>query len=53
MATNDLCSLLSTDVKIDEVSEQKICTAVLKQLGRNMYVLDIANFVLYNLINCC
>lgn len=33
MATNDLCNLLSKDVRIDEHTEQKICTAVLKQLG--------------------
>lgn len=33
MATNDLCAVLSKDVKIDENMEQKICTAVLKQLG--------------------
>jgi hypothetical protein len=33
MATNDLCNILSKDVKIDEHMEQKICTAVLKQLG--------------------
>ncbi len=34
MATNDLCTMLSKDVKIDEHSEQKICAAVLKQLGK-------------------
>ncbi len=34
MATNDLCNILSRDVKIDENMEQKICTAVLKQLGK-------------------
>lgn len=33
MATNDLCALLSKDVKIDESMEKKICTAILKQLG--------------------
>ena len=32
MATNDLCQLLSKDIKIDESMEAKICTAVLKQL---------------------
>ncbi len=35
MATNDLCNLLGKDVKIDEHTEQKICTAVLKQLGKS------------------
>lgn len=33
MATNDLCSLLTKDVKIDENMEKRICSAVLKQLG--------------------
>ncbi len=33
MATNDLCNILSKDVKLDEHTEQKICNAVLKQLG--------------------
>ena len=33
MATNDLCQFLSKDVKIDETMEQKICSAILKQLG--------------------
>jgi hypothetical protein len=35
MATNDLCTLLSNPpptLKIDEHTEQKICTAILKQL---------------------
>eukprot|EP00981_Chlorochromonas_danica_P000307 scaffold77_cov243-Ochromonas_danica.AAC.9 len=32
MATNDLCNMLSKDVKIDEIIEQKICSAILKQL---------------------
>jgi hypothetical protein len=35
MATNDLCTLLGKDVKIDETMEQKICAAVLKQLGKD------------------
>lgn len=34
MATNDLCSILSGDQQIDEHMEQKICNAVLKQLGK-------------------
>ena len=35
MATNDLCNLLKDgNVKIDNVLEHKICTAVLKQLGQ-------------------
>jgi hypothetical protein len=44
MATNDLCSLLqnysnnskdeaSSSVKMDENMEQRICAAILKQLG--------------------
>lgn len=33
MATNDLCTALSKDIKIDENMEQRICAAVLKQLG--------------------
>jgi len=33
MATNDLCAALSKDIKIDESMEQRICAAVLKQLG--------------------
>ena len=33
MATNDLCNTLSKDIKIEEAMEQKICIAVLKQLG--------------------
>ncbi|KAJ1440484.1 armadillo-type protein [Ochromonadaceae sp. CCMP2298] len=32
MATTDLCSALSRDIKIDENMEQRICAAVLKQL---------------------
>ena len=38
MATNDLCSLLSKDIKIDENMEQRICAAVLKQLGKNALI---------------
>lgn len=34
MATNDLCTALSKDIKIDENMEQRICAAVLKQLGK-------------------
>lgn len=34
MATNDLCNVLNKDVKLDEHTEQKICNAVLKQLGK-------------------
>ena len=37
MATNDLCTALSKDVKIDENMEQRICAAVLKQLGKKSY----------------
>ena len=33
MATNDLCNALAKDAKIDELTEKKICTAILKQLG--------------------
>jgi hypothetical protein len=33
MATNDLCTALTKDIKIDENMEQRICAAVLKQLG--------------------
>jgi hypothetical protein len=33
MATNDLCNILSSDRAIDEVMEQKVCNAVLRQLG--------------------
>lgn len=36
MATNDLCTLLfnpPTTLKIDEHTEQRICAAILKQLG--------------------
>lgn len=33
MATNDICNILSSDKVIDELMEQKICDAVLKQLG--------------------
>lgn len=36
MATNDLCSALSKDIKIDENMEQRICAAVLKQLGKDI-----------------
>jgi len=32
MATNDLCTELGKDVKIDEVMEKRICAAVLNQL---------------------
>ena len=32
MATNDLCSELNKDIKIDENMEKRICAAVLKQL---------------------
>ncbi len=32
MATNDLCTALNQDIKIDENMEQRICAAVLKQL---------------------
>ena len=32
MATNDLCNELSKDLKIDEVLERRICTAILRQL---------------------
>lgn len=32
MATNDLCTALTKDIKIDENMEQRICAAVLKQL---------------------
>lgn len=35
MATNDLSNLLSGDLKIDELMEQKICNAVLKRLGKS------------------
>lgn len=38
MATNDLCNLLNKDIKLDEKMEQKLCTAILKQLG---------NYILY------
>lgn len=34
MATNDLCNILSSDRQIEENMEQKICNAVLKQLGK-------------------
>lgn len=34
MATNDICNILSSDRVIDEHMEQKICNAVLKQLGK-------------------
>jgi hypothetical protein len=36
MATNDLCNLLGKDTwtRIDELTEMKICTAILKQLGK-------------------
>lgn len=34
MATNDLCAALAKDIKIDETMEQRICAAVLKQLGK-------------------
>lgn len=37
MATNDICTVLSSDKVIDELMEQKICDAVLKQLG--MFIL--------------
>jgi hypothetical protein len=37
MATTDLCSALSRDIKIDENMEQRICAAVLKQLGGCSY----------------
>lgn len=36
MAINDICGLLSNtppSLKIDENTEKKICTAILKQLG--------------------
>lgn len=32
MATNDLCNILTSDLKIDETMERRICSAVLKQL---------------------
>mmetsp|Transcript_840 Transcript_840/g.1414 ORF Transcript_840/g.1414 Transcript_840/m.1414 type:complete len:1307 (+) Transcript_840:70-3990(+) len=32
MATSDLCGLLATDIKIDDMTERQICAAVLKQL---------------------
>eukprot|EP01031_Cornospumella_fuschlensis_P044383 gene44383-54275_t len=32
MATNDLCNLLSKDVRVDEHVQQKVCVAILKQL---------------------
>lgn len=36
MATNDLCIALGKDIKIDENMEQRICAAVLKQLGKSL-----------------
>ncbi|RYY82561.1 hypothetical protein EON63_13055 [archaeon] len=33
MATNDLCNLLSKDVRVEEHVQQKVCAAILKQLG--------------------
>lgn len=33
MATNDICNELAKDVKMDEVMEKRICTAILRQLG--------------------
>lgn len=33
MATNDLCTILNKDIKLDDNTEKKICIAVLKQLG--------------------
>ena len=32
MATNDLCSELQTDIKLDATLERRICDAVLAQL---------------------
>ena len=32
MATSDLCAALSTEIRIDEVMEARICSAILKQL---------------------
>jgi len=46
MATNDLCQLLSKDVKIDEAIEAKICAAVLKQLD------DVSNDVQSVAVKC-
>lgn len=39
MATNDLCTLLSKEIKLDESMEQRICAAVLKQLGSPLMLL--------------
>ena len=43
MATNDLCALLSNPpptLKIDDYTEQKICTAIIKQLGANLTIIS-------------
>jgi hypothetical protein len=40
MATNDLCTALSKDIKIDETMEQRICAAVLKQLGIHLFLVE-------------
>jgi hypothetical protein len=39
MATSDIITELSKDVKMDENMEKRICVAVLKQLGRPIILL--------------
>jgi hypothetical protein len=34
MATNDICNLLAKDVRVDEHMEQRLCSAILKQLSK-------------------